>query len=110
MLELALRVLSGTLSLANTTGLTFTRGDGHDDAEIRCVGSSAAVNAALDPIRYTPFPDYNSVSQGGWIFGRVDIWEGGFAAQPPTATLSLTTTTTTTTTATTATLNPAPPC
>lgn len=59
--------MSGTLSLANATGLTFTRGDGHDDAEIRCVGSSAAVNAALDPIRYTPFPDYNSVRLGGWL-------------------------------------------
>ena len=61
MFEVSLFVLSGTLSLANTSGLTFSHGDGTDDAEIRCLGSSAAINAALDSIRYMPLPDYNSV-------------------------------------------------
>ena len=51
-LELTLSITQGELSLAQTTGLTFTAGDGTQDAAMTCTGTLANVNAALDGMRY----------------------------------------------------------
>ena len=43
----------GTLTLKQTTGLTFLAGDGTADATITIKGTKAAINAALDGMTYT---------------------------------------------------------
>jgi len=48
-----LTITSGTASL-DTTGLTFTTGDGTDDASMVFSGTLAAVNTALDSLTFTP--------------------------------------------------------
>eukprot|EP00003_Mantamonas_plastica_P025455 TRINITY_DN49_c0_g3_i1.p1 TRINITY_DN49_c0_g3~~TRINITY_DN49_c0_g3_i1.p1 ORF type:complete len:4381 (+),score=1638.83 TRINITY_DN49_c0_g3_i1:70-13143(+) len=47
-----LTVTSGTLTLAQTTGLTFSSGDGTADAFINATGSMADLNAALNGMVY----------------------------------------------------------
>lgn len=51
-LGVTLTATHGTLTLAGTTGLTFTNGDGTADATMTFTGRAAAVNAALDGLRY----------------------------------------------------------
>lgn len=46
----------GTLTLAQTTGLTFTAGDGTNDATMTFEGKLADVNAAIATLVYDP-PD-----------------------------------------------------
>ena len=49
----------GTISLATTTGLTFSTGDGTADATMTFTGTLASINAALDGLIYTPPLNYN---------------------------------------------------
>jgi hypothetical protein len=48
----------GTISLSTTAGLTFQAGDGTADPTMTFTGTQAAVNAALDGLRYTPQASY----------------------------------------------------
>ncbi len=52
--RVTLSVSDGALSLGTTDGLTFTDGDGTDDATMTFTGPVPAINAALDGLRYTP--------------------------------------------------------
>ena len=45
---------SGTVTLATTTGLTFSAGDGDHDATMTFTGTLTALNAALDGMTFTP--------------------------------------------------------
>lgn len=45
---------NGTLTLPATTGLTFQAGDGTADAQMHFAGTLAAVNAALNGLRFDP--------------------------------------------------------
>jgi hypothetical protein len=56
--EITLSVDDGLLTRAGTTGLTFTTGDGTDDAAMTFTGTLTAVNAALDGLTYTPDADF----------------------------------------------------
>jgi hypothetical protein len=56
---ITLSVTQGVLSLAQTTGLTFTVGDGTSDAAMSFSGSPANVNAALATVTFTPSANYN---------------------------------------------------
>ena len=47
-------VAKGTLGLSQTTGLTFTAGDGAGDPNMTFRGSVADINAALDGMTFTP--------------------------------------------------------
>ena len=47
-----------TGSFRGTAGLTFQAGDGTSDATMTFTGTPAAVNAALDGLRYTPVPSF----------------------------------------------------
>ena len=58
-LEVTLSVNNGVLSLSGTTGLTFTTGNGTDDATTTFAGAQDDVNTALDGLLYEPDPDYN---------------------------------------------------
>lgn len=49
-----LTISAGTLTLAQTTGLTFTAGDGTDDTTMTFSGDEAAINAAFDGLTMTP--------------------------------------------------------
>jgi VCBS repeat-containing protein len=49
----------GSLSLAQTSGLSFISGDGTADAVMIVRGSVADLNAALDGLRFVPTADYN---------------------------------------------------
>jgi hypothetical protein len=57
--KVTLSVEHGTLSLANTTGLTFTTGDGSADAMLVFTGSIADINTALNGLQYQPNQNYN---------------------------------------------------
>ncbi len=50
---------NGSLSLADTTGLTFSLGDGSADTEMEFTGAPANVNAALASLTYAGDTDFN---------------------------------------------------
>jgi hypothetical protein len=52
--EVRLTMSDGTVSLSTFAGLTFSVGDGDDDATMTFTGSLADVNAALDGLLYRP--------------------------------------------------------
>ncbi|HEX8201281.1 MAG TPA: Ig-like domain-containing protein, partial [Isosphaeraceae bacterium] len=52
--QVTLGVTHGTLTLAGTTGLTFSTGDGTTDASMTFTGTIAAINAALNNLTFTP--------------------------------------------------------
>ena len=60
-LTVTLSVAHGTLTLPDTTGLTFSGGtDGNDDATITFTGTPAAINAAINyGLVYVPVADYH---------------------------------------------------
>jgi len=57
-LQVAFSVAHGALRLASTDGLSFTVGDGSDDTSMAFIGSLAAINAALDGLKFLPEPLY----------------------------------------------------
>jgi Ca2+-binding RTX toxin-like protein len=58
-LTVTLSVGRGTLTLASTAGLSFSTGDGTGDATMTFSGSTAAINAALAGLSYTPDANVN---------------------------------------------------
>jgi CshA-type fibril repeat protein len=59
VVEVALSVPVGHLTLDQTAGLTLSQGDGVNDNEIIMRGDIADINAALNGLIYTPDADYN---------------------------------------------------
>ena len=55
----SLSVTNGTLTLAGTTGLSFTVGDGTSDASMTFSGTLTNINAALNGMTYLGNADYN---------------------------------------------------
>ncbi len=53
-LRISLSTNHGSLSLSTTAGLSFSTGDGSTDASMVFTGSTAAINAALDGLQFTP--------------------------------------------------------
>ena len=60
-LTAVLLAANGTLTLAQITGLTAVSGNGSNNVTI--TGSSSAINAALDGLRYTPTANYAGNAQ-----------------------------------------------
>ena len=58
--EMTLYVNDGTLTLASVAGLTFSVGNGVDDATITFQGTIAEINTALDGLVYTPNTGFSS--------------------------------------------------
>ncbi len=54
--DVKLGASSGTLTLATTSGLTFTIGDGSNDPLMRFTGTMSQVQAALATLRFDPAP------------------------------------------------------
>ncbi|MBI9083088.1 MAG: DUF4347 domain-containing protein, partial [Desulfobacterales bacterium] len=63
-LQVTLSAAHGALTLSQTTGLSFTGGDGAADAAMTFTGTAAAVNAALEGMVYRGDADYNTASGG----------------------------------------------
>jgi uncharacterized delta-60 repeat protein len=57
--EITLTVTNGTLTLAGTTGLTFTSGDGTTDSTMTFRGTASAINTALNGLSYSSTANYN---------------------------------------------------
>jgi hypothetical protein len=57
--QVTLSVDHGTLTLGQTTGLSFTSGDGVSDAAMTFTGSLSDLNAALAGTTYTPAANFN---------------------------------------------------
>ena len=60
--QVTLSVTNGDLTLPATTGLTFTAGDGTDDATMTFTGTITAINTALDGLRYGPTANFNGAA------------------------------------------------
>lgn len=54
VVQVTLRATDGTVTLASLEGLSFGAGDGAQDTVVTFSGSLAAVNAALDGLRFEP--------------------------------------------------------
>ena len=54
MVEVAISVNNGVLTLGNTVGLTFQIGDGTADMDMSFRGTIANINSALNGMTYTP--------------------------------------------------------
>jgi hypothetical protein len=61
--EVTLSSTQGTMKLTTLTGLTFTTGDGADDATMTFHGTLADINAALATASYSPADDYHGAAQ-----------------------------------------------
>jgi len=59
LIRVRLIATNGTLTLAATSGLTFSEGDGTADPAITVSGTLTALNAALDGLRFTPDANFN---------------------------------------------------
>ncbi|HCS63591.1 MAG TPA: hypothetical protein DIW64_05565, partial [Cellvibrio sp.] len=57
--QVTLSVTNGVLTLAGTAGLSFTTGDGTNDATLVFTGTVANINTALATLTYTPTSNYN---------------------------------------------------
>jgi len=57
--QVSLSVTNGVLTLAGTAGLSFTTGDGTNDAALVFTGTIANINAALATLTYTPTANYS---------------------------------------------------
>ncbi len=56
---MTLSVNNGSLTLHGTANLTFTTGDGTSDATMTFTALPAALNSAMDGVRYKPAADYS---------------------------------------------------
>ncbi len=61
--QLTLSASAGLISLSQTTGLSFVTGTGTDNATMTFAGTLAAVNAALDGLRFVPASGYSGPAQ-----------------------------------------------
>ncbi|MBW5415824.1 Ig-like domain-containing protein [Pseudomonas sp. MAG002Y] len=61
-LTVTLQINHGSLTLSQTSGLTFIAGDGRDDATLTFRGQVSAINAALEGLAFTPTADYNGTA------------------------------------------------
>ena len=56
--QVTLKPGKGTVSLASTSGLTFTQGTGANDSLVTFTGTLASLNAALNGLTYKPLANY----------------------------------------------------
>uniref|UniRef100_UPI00286D8556 DUF4347 domain-containing protein n=1 Tax=Sphaerotilus sp. TaxID=2093942 RepID=UPI00286D8556 len=60
--QIVLTSTDGTLTLAGTTGLTFTAGDGVADSTMTLSGRLADINAALNGLAFAPTPGFTGTA------------------------------------------------
>lgn len=75
ILQVAMTITNGTMSLATISGLTFTTGTGSGDTSMTFTGTIDAINAALDGLTYIPTPNVNG---SAWLaITTTDTLESG---------------------------------
>lgn len=62
-IEVQLSVTTGTITLANTAGLLFSVGTGVADQTLTMTGTVAAIQSALEGLRYTPQTGYSGTDR-----------------------------------------------
>ncbi len=67
IVQATIHVTNGLFSLSQTTGLTFSIGDGTDDDRMVFTGELADINAALQGLTYTPIVDFSGSAELGLI-------------------------------------------
>jgi parallel beta-helix repeat protein len=80
VLEITLQGTNGRLTLGGTTGLTFTTGNGIDDALMTFSGTIADINAALDGLTYDSDADFNGLVLNAVRMTSADL--GNFGPLP----------------------------
>ncbi|MBI5570044.1 MAG: DUF4347 domain-containing protein [Desulfomonile tiedjei] len=68
VVQMQLSSANGTLTLAQTTGLAFSAGDGTSDSSVTFSGTIDAINTALNGMRFVPSPNYNGLGGGVTVF------------------------------------------
>ncbi len=61
-IEVTLTASNGTVNLASSAGLTFTLGDGTDDASMTFTGTIAAINTALEGMTFVATPGFTGAA------------------------------------------------
>jgi hypothetical protein len=61
-LQVTLTGTNGVITLAGTTGLTFTVGDGTADGTMTFTGTTSSINAALAGMSFAPTTDFNGAA------------------------------------------------
>ncbi|MBL8937452.1 MAG: tandem-95 repeat protein, partial [Archangium sp.] len=61
-IQISLSATNGTLTLATTTALVFTVGDGTNDASMTFLATLPQANAALDTLSFQPTADFNGMA------------------------------------------------
>ncbi|MGB0561445.1 MAG: Calx-beta domain-containing protein [Spirulinaceae cyanobacterium] len=96
-LRVALSVQGGTLSLSSLDGLTFSQGDGKDDPQLNVTGTQAAINRALNGLRFTADEQFSGIAKleilsenGDPLSPQQDQDTLSFAVLPPDPTALLT--------------------
>ncbi len=84
--QVTLATPNGTISLAQTTGLTFVQGSGSNSSQIVATGTIADINAALNGASFNPTPYTNGV--GNLTVSVNDLGNSGFGG-PQTATTTI---------------------
>lgn len=67
IVQTTIHVTNGLFSLSQTTGLSFSIGDGTDDDRMVFTGKLADINAALEGLTYTPTVDFSGSAELGVI-------------------------------------------
>jgi hypothetical protein len=58
-IHVSLTALNGTMTLSNTTGLSFAVNDGIADASLSFTGTMAEINTAMNTMSFSPTADFN---------------------------------------------------
>ena len=77
--QVTLTASQGTVTLAGTTGLTFSTGDGAADAVMTFTGTLADINTALNNLSFQPLANFNGAA--ALTIGTNDLGNTGGSAQ-----------------------------
>ena len=86
--QVTLNASQGTLTLAGTTGLTFSSGDGAADAVMTFTGTLADINTALNNLSFRPLANFTGAA--ALTISTSDLGNTGGAAQTDTDTVAIT--------------------
>ena len=87
-MRVTLNASQGTLTLAGTTGLTFSSGDGAADAAMTFTGTLADINTALNNLSFQPLANFNGAA--ALTISTNDLGNGGGGALSDTDTVAIT--------------------
>ena len=87
-MRVTLNASQGTVTLAGTTGLTFSSGDGAADAVMTFTGTLADINTAMNNLSFQPLANFNGAA--ALTISTNDLGNGGGTALSDTDTVAIT--------------------